>query len=133
MPLVNAGMTDLNMETVQYVRSQVRLDVTEEVACAELKQELEKAHRDNSKKIDETGRRILKYVSKDDSVKQTLLLRQELSRLQAEIGFNVLLPFGLKVGPVIPEKCTVMRSKAKPLMLVRGCVRVLVSCGGAVL
>ncbi len=48
---------------------------------------------------------------------QTELLRAELSRLELEIGFNVLLPFGLKVGPIVPSECSVMRSKARPLML----------------
>ena len=79
-------------------------------------------YRDNSKKIDETGRRVAKILSKDDTIQQTELLRQELTRLQLQIGFNVLLPFGLKVGPVVPEKCIVMRSKAKPFILVSTCV-----------
>jgi len=119
LPLVDAGMTDLNMETVQHIRSQVRLELTEEAAWAAFETELDMCSRDNSKRIDETGRRVAKILSKDNTIEQTELLRHELTKLQLQIGFNVLLPFGLKVGPVVPEKCSVMRSKAKPFMLVR--------------
>lgn len=60
----------------RYVRSQVRLDLSEDDACDAFELELESCHRDNSKKIDETGRRVAKILAKDDTVHQTELLRQ---------------------------------------------------------
>ena len=48
----------------------------------------------------------------------TATLRSILSKEAAEkIGSAVTLPYGLRVGPIVPEKCRVMSSKAKPLML----------------
>ena len=44
-------------------------------------------------------------------------MRQELHKLKASIGANVVLPFGLTVGAIVPDKCKVMRSHAMPLML----------------
>ena len=64
----------------RYVRSQVRLDLSEEDACDAFELELESCYRDNSKKIDETGRRVAKILAKDDTVHQTELLRQARSR-----------------------------------------------------
>ena len=39
------------------------------------------------------------------------------TRRQAVIGSSVVLPFGLTVGSIVPEKSKVMRSNAMPLML----------------
>ncbi len=64
------------MVIIRYVRSQVRLDLSEDDACAAFELELESCYRDNSKKIDETGRRINKALSRDDTIVQTELLRQ---------------------------------------------------------
>lgn len=42
LPFVDAGLTDLSHETLQYVRSSVRLDLSENDACDFLIDELEK-------------------------------------------------------------------------------------------
>ena len=48
----------------------------------------------------------------------TSVLRGILETEAAEmIGSAVTLPYGLRVGPIIPGKCRVMSSKAKPFML----------------
>lgn len=60
------------------------------------------------------GRKVLQRKVEDN----TSVLRGILETEAAEmIGSAVTLPYGLRVGPIIPGKCRVMSSKAKPFML----------------
>ena len=50
-----------------------------------------------------------------DTKRLQAFVRQAVAN--GEIGASILLPFGIKVGPIVPSHCCVLGSPDKPLML----------------
>jgi len=112
-----SGLTDLNHKTVQYVRASLHLDQSSEETLNHFTGMLRECLVDSWRGKDELIRKLLKNISHDESIIRTKVLQEQLANQRNDIGASVVLPYGLKVGAVLPSRSKVMRSAAMPIML----------------
>merc|ERR1712087_467646 len=90
-------------------------ELSEAAAAGNFREHIKDAYKKNTwRGFQQWGRPFFGRRVGDD----TAMLQKELYESGAnEIGGSVLLPYGLRVGPIVPHLCRVMSSAAKPFML----------------